>query len=206
MRRVGLLGGTFDPIHNGHLVIAYEAYRQISLDEVWLMVSPDPPHKKGRTITQFSHRYRMASLAAEDAAYVTPSDYEVHLPQPSYTAKTLKSLMADYPDTQFYFIIGEDSLHAIETWYEPAEVMRLTELIVAVRDGESYSRTVLEQKEYLCEKYGARIHLLRSENVDISSTMIRERVKSGESIKGLVPFKVEEYIWKEMLYTGSEKS
>jgi len=148
----------------------------------------------------------MVQLAAYGRPYLVPSDYETTLPQPSYTAQTLAALKKDHPDCKFCFIIGEDSLDAIETWYHPEEVMSLTELIVAVRNIHPGTegvkgRSILEQAEYLRNKYRAVISILDSDYVDISSTYLREKVRRGESIEGLVPAEVAEYIWTEKLYT-----
>ena len=200
MKRIGLLGGTFDPPHNGHIILAENALKQMNLDTVILLVSPDPPHKQDKQITAFSHRYNMSGLAAEGKDGILVSDYETHLPVPSYTAQTLEHLKDQYPNDVFYFIIGEDSLDNIEKWYHPEEVMKLTELIVAVREENFESRTIEDQINYLKTKYGAVIHLLKSDYVNISSTGIRSNIINGKNIKGLVPEKVEEYIWKEKLY------
>jgi len=201
MKRAGLLGGTFDPIHNGHMELAQNSYEQFSFDEIWMMVSPDPPHKKDHSISPFAHRFNMVQLAAQDRPYMITSDYEVRLPQPSYTVHTLRALKEDYPDTEFSFIIGEDSLDAIETWYHPEEVMVLTDLIVAVRNEGAHVRDISDQADYLRDKYGARIHILNSDYIDISSSDLRIKVMRGESIEGLVPSEVEKYIWTEHLYT-----
>lgn len=200
MKRIGLLGGTFDPPHNGHIILAENALKQMNLDTVILLVSPDPPHKQDKQITAFSHRYNMSGLAAEGKDGILVSDYETHLPVPSYTAQTLEHLKDQYPNDVFYFIIGEDSLDNIEKWYHPEKVMELTELIVAVREENFESRTIEDQINYLKTKYGAVIHLLKSDYVNISSTGIRSNIINGKNIKGLVPEKVEEYIWKEKLY------
>ncbi len=200
MKRIGLLGGTFDPPHNGHIILAENALKQMNLDTVILLVSPDPPHKQDKQITAFSHRYNMSGLAAEGKDGILVSDYETHLPVPSYTAQTLEHLKDQYPNDVFYFIIGEDSLDNIEKWYHPEKVMKLTELIVAVREENFENRTIEDQINYLKTKYGAVIHLLKSDYVNISSTGIRSNIINGKNIKGLVPEKVEEYIWKEKLY------
>ena len=201
MKRTGLLGGTFDPIHNGHMILAENALSQLGLDSVILLVSPDPPHKQDKTITAFSHRYEMTRLAAQDKDGIFVSDYETHLPSPSYTAQTLENLTMQYPDDKFYFIIGEDSLDNIEKWYRPADVMSMSELIVAVREENFESRTIEDQISYLRDRYNAVIHLLISDYINISSTEIRNDIKTGKSIAYAVPEKVAEYIWKEKLYT-----
>ena len=201
MKRIGLLGGTFDPVHNGHMILAENALSQLRLDSVILLVSPDPPHKQDKTISAFQKRFDMARLAAEGKEGIYVSDYETHLPTPSYTAQTLENLRQQYPCDKFYFIIGEDSLDNIEKWYRPADVMAMSELIVAVREENFDSRTIEEQMTYLKNRYNAVIHLLKSGYVNISSTEIRNDVKKGNSIEDAVPSKVAEYIWKEKLYT-----
>ena len=201
MKRIGLLGGTFDPVHNGHIILAENAYNQMQFDMVVLLVSPDPPHKQDKVILPFNFRYDMTKIAAEGHEGLTVSDYETHLPSPSYTAQTLENLRVQYPNDKFYFIIGEDSLDNIESWYEPAKVMNLCELVVAVREENFDSRSISDQIDYLSEKYGAVIHLLKSDYINISSTEIRNKVSNKESIHDLVPEGVEAYIWKEKLYT-----
>lgn len=200
MKRIGLLGGTFDPVHNGHIILAENALNQMQLDMVVLLVSPDPPHKQDKIISSFNSRYEMTVIAAKGYEGFIVSDYETHLPVPSYTAQTLENLRIQYPNDKFYFIIGEDSLDNIESWYEPAKVMSLSELIVAVREENFESRSINDQIEYLKDKYNAVIHLLKSDYINISSTEIRNKVHNNESIHGLVPEGVEEYIWKENLY------
>ena len=208
--KIGLLGGTFDPVHSGHIALALNALKQKKLDQVWFLVSPDPPHKKASEKSPFSVRYEMTRLALEDYDLLIASDYETKLAQPSYSARTLEALYSDYPNEDFYFIIGEDSLDQIELWYEPEKVLSLAKLLVAVRhedDGFLGSdKSIDEQIAYLCGKYKrtdgteAFIEKINCDYVDVSSTEIRQKVKKGESIKGLVPDAVAEYIWKEKLY------
>lgn len=201
MNRIGILGGTFDPIHNGHLILAENAYKQMKLDKVVLLVSPDPPHKQDKVITGFDYRFKMTELAAEGKDYLEVSDFETTLAQPSYTVNTLKALKELYPENKYYFIIGEDSLDAIEKWYHPEDIFKMTHLIVAVREEEDDDKTIEEQAEYLRKKYKAKIHLLKSDYVNISSTTIRNAVAKGVEINEYVPEKVADYIWKENLYT-----
>lgn len=202
MKKIGLLGGTFDPIHYGHIILAENSLKQMDLDCVILLVSPDPPHKQDITLSPFRDRFEMARMAAEGMENILVSDYETHLPGPSYTAQTLENLKEQYPNDRFYFIIGEDSLDNIEKWYRPADIMSLAELIVAVREENFDSRTIDDQIAYLKERYNARIHLLKSDYVNISSTQIRHTVSEGGDINTMVPEKVAEYIWKENLYTN----
>lgn len=204
--RIGLLGGTFDPIHFGHMILAENAYDQYELDELWFMPSPDPPHKLAKEKSPYDVRFEMTRLAVDGRDGFLASDYEIKLEQPSYSAKTLASLHKDYPDDDFFFIIGEDSLDKIETWYEPAKVLTQATILVAGRLEDDDDKTLEDQIEYLTEKYNASIFPIFGDYIDISSTEIRKRVNAGLSISDLVPAEVEEYIWKEKLYIKSEKN
>jgi len=201
MSKIGILGGTFDPIHKGHIIIGENSLVQLELDCVYFMVSPDPPHKLNKDKTEFRHRYNMVRLALEGHENIFPWDYECNLPQPSYTINTIMALKKDYPDDQFMFIIGEDSLDQIEKWYRPADIMRETELIVAVRHYSDDDVKIDEQIDHLQEKYHCIIHKLDTDYIDISSTDIRKAVALHKDITTMVPESVADYIWKEKLYT-----
>lgn len=201
MKKIGILGGTFDPIHNGHIELAKTAKEQYLLDEIWFMPSPDPPHKLQKSKSPYELRYKMTKVAIEGINGFICTDYEAKLPQPSYTANTLENLKKDFPDNEFFFIIGEDSLDMIETWYMPEKIMLLTTLIVAARKEDFDNRSVEEQVKHLEDKYSANIKVITWNPIDISSTELRERVKKRLSIKDLVPEKVEEIIWTEKIYT-----
>ena len=123
MRRIGILGGTFDPVHNGHLLLGEQAYREYGLDEIWFMPSHVPPHKKDHFITDGAARIRMLELATESIPYFTVSDFEMGREGNTYTAQTLALLKEAYPDIEVYFIIGADSLYQLESWYHPEQVM-----------------------------------------------------------------------------------
>ena len=114
--KIGILGGTFNPIHNGHLMLAKEAYEQHNLDKVWIMVSPNPPHKAGTTIVDVTDRNNMVKAAIEPYDFMEFSDYEQRRVGFIYTAETLTLLKKDYPENEYYFIIGGDSLENIEKW------------------------------------------------------------------------------------------
>ena len=200
MSKIGILGGTFDPIHNGHIALAQAARQQFGLNVVWMMTSPDPPHKLEQKKTSYAKRSRMTKLGVKGVDGLEYSGYEAQLPQPSYTAQTLAYLKKDYPEDTFYFIIGEDSLDHIESWYEPERIMALTTLIVASRTEDFESRSIEEQISYLSGKYHARILQIQWDGVEISSTEIRNMVASGQDISKLVPEAVRKYIWKEKLY------
>ena len=136
MRRIGILGGTFDPVHNGHLLLGEQAYREYGLDEIWFMPSHVPPHKKDHLITDGAARIRMLELATESIPYFTVSDFEMGREGNTYTAQTLALLKEAYPDIEVYFIIGADSLYQLESWYHPEQVMAQAVLLVSGRTYE----------------------------------------------------------------------
>ena len=200
MKRIGIMGGTFDPVHNGHLLLGKQAYEEYGLDEIWYMPSHIPPHKKDRNITAGEARIDMLHLALKDLPYCVISDFEMKREGNTYTAHTLALLKEEYPECEFYFIIGADSLFQIESWYHPEQVMAMTTLMVSGREYEGAARTFDEQIVYLTEKYGAKILELHNEEVDIASNDIRKRISEGKSIAKDVPELVEQYIKDNGLY------
>ena len=168
--RVGLFGGSFNPIHNGHISLALQLKEQAGLDEVWLMVSPQNPLKQSTDLLDDEQRLLMARLAVENVDGIVVSDYEMHLPKPSYTWNTLEALKRDYPDRQFVLMIGGDNWEHFDRWYRAEDIKANYEIVV-------YTRTPSD------EGY-----------IDISSTDIRERIKAGKGIKRLVPKAVAELI------------
>lgn len=198
--RIGILGGTFNPVHNGHLMLALSAYEQYNLNMVWVMVSPTPPHKSNSDILDISRRIDMVKLAICDYSdRLMFSDYELKREGYIYTADTLTLLNNEYPDNEFYFIMGGDSLRDIEKWYKPQVVMEKAVILAAVRNDMNIS-AIVEQISYLENKYGADIRLLKTENIPISSTAIRNNIKNNIFITGMVPQNVEEYIKNNNLY------
>ena len=165
--RIGIFGGSFNPIHNGHLAIARAALAQCALDEVWLMVSPQNPLKQQADLLNDSLRFRMAQRALEGVEGVRACDYEFRLPKPSYTWNTLQHLAKDYPDHRFTLLIGGDNWAHFQRWRHWQDILRHHDVVVYPRD--EYRGTI-------------DVPLL-----DVSSTQIRQRVKAGESVRGLVP-------------------
>lgn len=204
MKKIGIMGGTFDPIHNGHLSIGKQAYLEYHLDEVWFMPSGHPPHKKDHFVTDAVHRCAMTKLAITDYPYFQFSDFEVKRAGNTYTAKTLSLLTSYYPDSQFFFIIGADSLFEIENWFHPEEIMKQAVLLVAGREYAKASRTMAEQIEYLKETYHGTIYRLHSEEMDISSAEIRKLIQEGKSPSPYLSQAVEAYICANRLY-GARK-
>ncbi len=203
MKHVGILGGTFDPIHNGHIKLATNAYNQLGLDELWFMPAPNPPHKQGRLITDFDDRYNMIKLAIKDEGNkFLCSDFEKGRSGKSYTSDTLLKLNKLYPDNHFHFIMGADSLFEILTWHEPQTIFKLATLSVARRDYNYNSDSISEYANKLRKKYNASIELIDAQCIDISSERIRAYLKNNKSIAKYVPKLVTEYINAHGLYRG----
>lgn len=200
MTRIGIMGGTFDPIHNGHLQLGIQARTEYGLDQIWFMPSGQPPHKKDHRVTDAAVRMEMAKLAVEGQEGFLLSDFEIRRPGNTYTAQTLKLLREAHPETVFYFIIGADSLYDIEKWYRPDQVMRQAILLVAARDCDWDHPTLDTQISCLKEKYGARICRLHCREMHVSSEEIRAMASRGESLEGLLPAPVLNYVKQNRLY------
>ena len=201
MKKIGILGGTFDPIHSGHLILAEEAKELCNLDEVWFMPAKTPPHKLGKKISEFSRRKSMIELAIQGHSGLCCSDFENTLEGNSYTFNTLEKLQGKYIDDEFYFIMGADSFYEIETWKNPDIILKIVKLIVASRDYSNENLTLKKHFEYLKSKYEIKgIYFLETMDIDISSTRIRELAGGGESISKYVPESVCRYIEENKLY------
>ncbi|WHE88694.1 nicotinate-nucleotide adenylyltransferase [Lachnoanaerobaculum gingivalis] len=201
MKKIGILGGTFDPIHSGHLILAEEAKELCNLDEVWFMPAKTPPHKLGKKISEFSRRKSMIELAIQGHSGLCCSDFENTLEGNSYTFNTLEKLQRKYIDDEFYFIMGADSFYEIETWKNPDIILKIVKLIVASRDYSNENLTLKKHFEYLKSKYEIKgIYFLDTMDIDISSTRIRELAGDGESISKYVPESVCRYIEENKLY------
>ncbi len=200
--KIGIMGGTFDPIHNGHLMLGEYAYSQFRLDEIWYMPNGSPPHKEKESIKSSAEsRARMTALAIAGVPYFRLEDYEVRRRDVSYSYQTMEYFREKYPEHSFYFIIGADSLFAIETWICPERLFPTCIILAACR-GEMDNAGVMERQiQLLEEKYQARVKLLRAPLLDVSSRKLREMIKYGESIEGLVPENVLRFIKEHGLYT-----
>lgn len=193
--KIGLMGGTFDPIHNMHIALAKSAAAECGLDRVIFMTAGNTPHKSG--VTDAAARYEMTRLAVEDIPEFSASDYEVNLTGYSYSVNTLKYLKGKYPDDEICFIIGEDSLSYIESWYRPEEIARLCTLLVYPRTSE---KTLLTLADRVRKRLGAKIVCINAPVLDISSTEIRERLKAGGDVSDMVCERVLKYINENNLY------
>ena len=190
--RIGMLGGSFDPPHIGHLVIAEEARWQCELETILFMVTSHPPHKREPEAAP-DDRFRMVELAIDGVPAFSPSRMEIERGGSSYTAQTLKELHRLYPDSSLHLIVGADSVLDLSAWKNPDAVVEMANLIVAPRPGFDLSQMEPSLRN--------RTRVLQTPTVAISSTLIRRRLHNGESIRFLVPEAVERYIHKHRLYS-----
>ncbi|MCF6096618.1 nicotinate-nucleotide adenylyltransferase [Thermovorax subterraneus] len=199
-KRIGIMGGTFDPIHFGHLVTAEEARINFELDKVIFVPTGNPPHKKDYEVTDSEHRYLMTALATNNNPFFEVSRIEIDRKGYSYTVDTLNQMVEIYgSDTSLFFISGADAVLDILTWKNIKEVLDICTFIAATRPGYPINK-LKDKLEEIKKLYGKDVYLLEVTAIAISSTEIRKRVKEGRSIKYLVPEGVEKYILKNGLY------
>ena len=197
MRKIGILGGTFDPIHCGHMIIARLAMEQYGLDEVRFMTGGNPPHKSGNAITPARLRHGMVMSAVAGEPGFTADDFEVNKESYSYTAETLTALGEIYEDAELYFIVGEDSLRDLPRWYRPETILKNCILLVYPRyDMIGFDELIKARAEEL----GGDIRKIDAPLFGVSSTEIRERAEAGLSVKYLVPESVIKYMKEKRLY------
>ncbi len=192
--KIGIVGGTFDPIHNGHLMLGEYAYHQYELDEIWYMPNGNPPHKSNSSIaSDVQDRVNMVELAIADKPYFKLQTYEVEHEEVHYSYQTMEYFNQTYPNDQFFFVIGADSLFYIEKWVHPELLLKECVVLAAYRDEKTLD-DMSQQISYLNEKYDADIRLLNTPNVDISSSEIRKKLKAGISVTDEVPAAVHMYL------------
>ena len=199
MRKIGIMGGTFDPVHNGHLLIAENAREQLSLDEIRFIPTGRSPHKQGKHITDGIHRLRMVELAIEDNADFVADDRELRSNDLSYSYLTLQRMQKEFPDDHLFFIMGGDSLRDFKTWYHPEQICACATLVAAVRDDCDREHLETYAKE-LRQLYGADVCLIRTPNLSVASSDLRSRVAIGHTIRYQVPESVRSYISEHHLY------
>ncbi len=196
-RKIGILGGTFDPIHCGHMIVARAAMEQFGLDEVRFMTGGNPPHKRGRGVTDALTRHRMVCCAVRGEPGFAADDLEVNKKTYSYTAETLAGLKEKLGGAEIYFIAGEDSLRELPGWYEPERILESCVLLVYPRtEPETLDALIAERRSAL----GGDIRKIDAPLFGVSSTDIRERIAAGLSVKYIVPDGVIEYIESKGLY------
>jgi nicotinate-nucleotide adenylyltransferase len=197
-RRIGILGGTFDPIHIGHLILAEEAWFQLRLDCVYLAPAGDPPHKQGRRMAPVEDRVRMAELATADVDYALVSRIDADRPGPHYTADLVRLLHQQVgPDTDLYFLMGMDSLRDLPTWRQARWLVDHARLVALSRHDVELDWETLERA---LPGVRSRVTILDMPELEIASHVIQQRVRNGQPIRHMVPRAVEAYIRKHNLY------
>ena len=197
-RRLGLYGGTFDPIHVGHLIAAAEVQAALGLDRVLFLPAGQPPHKRGREITPAAHRVRMIELAIAGRPGLGISDLDLDPGQPSYTVYLLTRAREAYGEgVEIFFVMGEDQLRDLPTWHQPARVAELARLAVVTRPNVGAD---LDEIARAVPAVAGRIHCVEIPQIDIASSDIRARVVAGRPIAYQVPRPVEDYIVAHQLY------
>ncbi|NLJ89090.1 MAG: nicotinate-nucleotide adenylyltransferase [Epulopiscium sp.] len=197
---IAIMGGTFDPIHYGHLVTAEAVRHKYNINQVIFMPTGHPPHKNNKEVSHSEHRYLMSVLATAANPYFNVSRMEIDRKGTTYTIDTIKGLKEVYGEkTELYFITGADALHYIFTWKDAEELLRLCTFVAVTRPGYNKEKLVKEI-EIIKKNYESKIHFLEVPALSISSTDIRNRVREGRPIKYLVPESVENYIYKFKLY------
>lgn len=199
MKRIGIMGGTFNPIHSVHLIMAEVAYHQFHLDKILFMPSKNPPHKCQSEIVSDEHRTRMIQLAIEGNNHFEFSDMELKREGITYTSDTLKQLVKEHKEFSYYFIIGGDSLWQLEDWYMPNVIFKHCH-ILAARRGQSSRKEFHEKILYYENKYNAKISHIEMENIHISSERIRNHIKNKEPYFYYCPDNVSQYIAYHGLY------
>lgn len=205
MKKIGILGGTFNPVHMAHLIIAEIAQEEAGLDDILFIPSGCSYLKDAADIASAKDRINMTGLAIEDNPHFALSTVEIDRGGNSYTCDTLMELKERYPDQEYYIILGADNLFTMEQWKDPEVIFHNAKILAAVRGGKK--RADMEEKiAELKEKYDADITLLNVRHVDISSSMIREKIAQGRSIRYMLPEKVRAYIMKNHLYEKDSRS
>lgn len=190
MIKTGIYGGSFNPIHNGHIALAKAFLRQAALDEVWFVVSPQNPFKVNDHLLDDRWRLRLTEAALQGETRLMASDYEFHLPKPSYMWHTLQSMSREYPDREFTLLIGGDNWTTFHRWYHADDILSHYSLAVYPRKDNPIDTATLPPN----------VQLINAELLDISSTEVRHRITKGQDISHLVPPRVAELITKNHLY------
>ncbi len=191
MKRIGIFGGSFNPIHVGHAIIASYIVENSDIDTLWLMVSPQNPLKENTSLASDYHRLRMTELVSRRIDNVITSAFEFDLPRPSYTIDTLNALQAKFPDDEFYLVIGADNWCVFDRWKNGDEIIAKHHVLIYPRRGYEIA---------IPKKFNDRVSIVDAPLIEVSSTQVRERLSQLKSISFYVPESVEKYIFKNHLY------
>ena len=196
--KIGIYGGSFDPVHKGHVNAAINFMEELSLDKVIVIPAYQPPHKKGLAMTPSEHRMNMCRLAFGDLDGFEVSDIEIQRADEGYMADTVEQLREIYPDDEFYLLIGGDMLLSFRRWYEWHRITNEAVLAVAARNWEDDA--ALEAEAAILRSNGAEVRIVPIDVKELSSTEVREAVRRADDIASMVPKGVDEYIWNHYLY------
>lgn len=199
MAKIGLMGGTFDPIHNGHMALAGQALTEFGLDRILFIPNYCPWMKSGRRIADADDRIDMVRAAIQDEPRYDISYIEIEAKGNSYTCNTVLQLKKEHPENSYFFILGADSLFTIEQWLNPEIIFQNVTILAAVRD-DCDLEALKAQKEHLTDKYHGEILLMHMQRIEISSTYIREHFYTSENVSKMLPAPVYQIIKERQLY------
>lgn len=204
-RKIGIMGGTFDPIHIGHLLLAECAWQEFSLDQVLFIPSGHSYFKDYREmkVTAPEQRLAMTRLAVADNPHFAVSDMEILRAGNTYTCDTLEELKRLHPDTDYYFIVGADTIASMATWFHPEKVFAACTVLAALRPDETPDQEMQQHITALQQQFGARIEILHAPCIPISSTTLRQACLTGESTRYRIPEPVRSYIEEKGLYRAT---
>lgn len=189
--KIGIMGGSFNPIHVGHAIIANYMIQNSGIDQLWLMVSPENPFKSGQQMASEMHRLRMTEMVSHHLDGVETSAFEFTLPRPSYTIDTLNALQAKFPEHEFYLIIGADNWVAFDRWRSPQEIVEKYHIIIYPRQGYDVE---------IPEELKGRVELVDAPLIEVSSSYIRSQLSNLKNMCFYLPDEVNEYIVRNKLY------
>jgi len=196
--KIGILGGTFDPVHKGHIYIAEQCMKHLGMDRIMFLPNGNPPHKRGRNITDKEHRYNMLKIAISGCEGFCVSDYEIRREEYSYTVETMRNLRK-LSDDEYILIIGADSFYQLDLWYKSDELVKENRFVVLDREYDGHGN-ISEDVERFNKEHLSHISLLKIPLIDISSTEIRNRISMGTDISDMVGENVANYIKENNLY------
>lgn len=199
MSRIGILGGTFNPIHNGHIQMAKYSHDAAKLDKVILMPTFVPPHKESANLVSCEHRLNMCRLACLNLPYAEVSDFEIKLEGKSYTYRTLELLKSQNKNDEFFFIVGADMFLSMQNWKNPEIIFELATVIAIPRDEDSVSQ-LSNHYENVLKKMGAKAIVLKDSVLTVSSTYIRDNIDNQSALQSLIDSRVYNYIKENNLY------